>query len=133
MLYLNITMVTIGGGGGGGGGGGVQRPICLVTAKRPKRQRQTGLRGLLGQKEKNCKTTGKKGTKKMLIFMSLLSLSCFSFMTCLYLSCLSRLSFLSCLSLSCLSRLSFFSFLSLSSLSCLSFLSCLYLSCLSFL
>ena len=46
-----------------GGGGGGKRPICLVTAKRPKRQRQTGLWGLLGQKRQNCKTTG-KGDKK---------------------------------------------------------------------
>ena len=45
------------------GGGGGKRPICLVTAKRPKRQRQTGLWGLLGQKRQICKTTG-KGDKK---------------------------------------------------------------------
>ena len=100
-----------------------------MTAKRAKK---TDKRDFWDKRSKIVRQSGKKGTKKTLIFCSIFSLSCLSFLSCLSLS---RLSFLSCLSLSFLSssHLSFL-FLSRLSLSRLSylFLSFLSSSCLSF-
>ena len=111
--------------------GGPQRPICLVTAKRPKRQRQTEL---WDKKTKIVRQRGKRGQKYAhfyvpfvfvlfvisVLFVFVLFCPVYHFCpvclcpfcpVCLCpvcLICLLLLSLLSCLSLSCLSFLSFF-------------------------